>query len=454
MVTHYSSTRSLFTFGLFFSLLFAGCGGGGGNQADRLTPALQIARGTLSSSALPVQVPRSADAFVDAIGVNMHLDYGDTAYVTAWSRVKTLLVSSGIRHIRDGLNDPGTSTYYAHLIALAAAGIHSNLITEPSKSPAFILAYPSHVPNSMESYEGPNEYDIGDAADPNWASELATFQKTLYNTVKGNAATSRYAVIAPALSSQESYVAVGDLSGSVTYGNLHLYYGGRNPGIAGWGDPGIFGGDYGSMEYNFGLARHMSGDKPIVVTETGYNDSLVYPGGVTPPIQARLTIRTLLEFWNAGILRTYLYEFLDEGGLGSNFGLLDASANPKPVYSAVKNLIAALTDIGTPFAMTPLSYALSGTPSIHQALFQKRNGSYVLAIWNEVPSWDLIALVALKVAPQPVSLSLNAVPSAIGAATFSDTGSLVPASIRTTSAPTYTFSINDHVTLVTITPPS
>jgi hypothetical protein len=439
-------TGSTLTRGLVLTLLLSACGGGSGSGAatSAQVPA-NLPKPTEAVSPLPVQTPRSADSFVDAIGVNTHIGYGDTAYVSAWSQIQSLLIASGIRHVRDGVNGM-TQTSYADLNALGAAGIHADLLTTIGQSTSTILAFPSIIP-SMEAYEGPNEHDI--SGDPNWASNLTAFQQLLYSTVRGNAATSQYPVIGPSLTSESAFIAVGNISGSQSYGNLHVGFAGRNPGTVGWGATDSFG-EYGSLPYNIALGKSISGSESLIVTETGYDDDSADTGYVPSPVKVRYTLRTLLECWNAGILRTYLYNFLDEGG--RQYGLLDSAANAKPVYYAVKNLIAALTDAGPSFATTPLPYGVTGVPTIHQALFQKRDGSYVLALWHEVPSWNPITNAVQTVAPETVTLSFSTTPTGIGAATFGDAGTLVPSSIANTSGSAYSLVVSDGVTLVTIKP--
>jgi hypothetical protein len=429
--------RRVLTISLLFTFVLPACGGGSG--------IAQLSAPLPKTAALSAQTPRPADSFVDAIGVNTHLGYGNTAYVTAWSQVQSLLIGSGIRHIRDGLSGM-TQSSYNNLNALGAAGIHADLLTAVGQSTSTILAYLSLIP-SMESFEGPNEYNNG--GDPNWASDLTTFQQMLHSTVQGNAATSQIPVIGPSLTSESAFIAVGNISGIQTDGNLHVYFSGRNPGTAGWGDTDSFG-EYGSLFYNMALGRSISGSENLIATETGYDDDAANSGYVPSTIKVRYTLRTLLELWNNGMSRTYLYEFLDEGG--QQFGLLNASASPKPVYIAVKNLIAALTDPGASFATTPLSYSINGASTIRQALFQKRNGSYVLALWNEVPSWNPTTNTVLNVASVSATLSFSKNPSSVSAATFADSGTLSASTISAASGSAYTLSVSDHVTLVTIKP--
>ena len=57
-----------------------------------LTPAVYAAPETA----------KRADAFVETIGVNVHLNYLNTAYANYKEVIKPRLQELGIRHIRDG----------------------------------------------------------------------------------------------------------------------------------------------------------------------------------------------------------------------------------------------------------------------------------------------------------------------------------------------------------------
>jgi len=64
------------------------------------------------AASLPVdhrETAVGADAFVDSVGVNVHLHYNDTSYGN-FASVERSLKDLGVRHIRDGLIDTTWTT--------------------------------------------------------------------------------------------------------------------------------------------------------------------------------------------------------------------------------------------------------------------------------------------------------------------------------------------------------
>ncbi|HEV3156818.1 MAG TPA: hypothetical protein VGZ00_05670 [Candidatus Baltobacteraceae bacterium] len=462
------------------------CSGGGGGSSPSIPPVSTVGVGSSASSGTPTSDPlqvnarghrgnpkptpsappapvsglspapvsqaaQSSDSFVAAIGVNTHFGYCDTAYCTTFSQVNTAITQLGVRHIRDGMGGNQDSTFYNYVNTLGGEGVHFDFIIGDfgqltssviAQDQPQIMPFLANVSQSTESVEGPNEYDLGGYSP--WASDLQAWMSMLYPTING-----KYPVIGPSLDSGD-VATLGNISGLLDYGNGHFYYGGHNPGSPGWGDtyPGL--GTYGSIPYNVACVQQMSGTKPVIVTETGYDDLTTDAGWVTPAVKAKYTLRDLLDLWNAGIVRIYLYEMLDEGGQG--YGLLHSSASPKPAYTALQSLLGALTDRGASFSTTPLSYGLSAGSTVDHLLLQKRDGSYRLVLWNEVSGWNTTTNTAVTVAPQTVTLSFAKAPSAISAATIGDTGAAATDTITSPSASLYQLPIDDHVTIITIKP--
>ena len=181
------------------------------------------------------------------------------------------------------------------------------------------------------------------------------------------------------------------------------------------------------------IAAQPTGTKPISITETGYGDTsnTVY---VPPATKARYILRTLLEAWNAHVPRTYIYELVDEGGgyFGS-YGLTDGYGNVKPAYTAVKNLLAHMSDPGAPIVPATLSYTVAAPAQVHHALFQKHDGSFVLALWLEEPEWDPVTNSPVALLPQPTQVTFGNTPSSIRTTSFDDAGNITAGTVAPTS---------------------
>jgi hypothetical protein len=400
------------------------------------------------------ETPRQSDAFVDTIGVNTHFHYQGTPYATNFPTIESLLIASGIRHIREGLYEPTWLTYYSELNALAAAGVHSLINAPLGTSQSDLATLPAkYYAQSAEAFEGPNEPDL--IGGPTWAAQTQAFQKLLYTTLKSNPATSAMPVYAPPMGTPGDENLVGNLSAYVDDGNIHDYFRQYNPGNAGYGSIGPYG-YYGSLAFFENAAALISGTKPIVSTETGYNTNGAT--GISQLAESKYALRTYFVHFNAGVARTYRYEMIDEmtGGPSSTglsafnyMGLLDGNLQPKASYNALKGTIAALADQGPAFAPTPLSYTLAGNiTNLDHALLQKRNGTYVLAMWLEVPSWNMTARTDLSVPAQTVQVRLPFNPTTASLTTFNGSGNATAATLPFVSG-TASIPVADQIVLIT-----
>jgi hypothetical protein len=336
---------------------------------------------------------KSADAFVESVGVNIHLHNRDTPY-SNFPRVQQALTDLGVRHVRDGLIDTAWKEYYDRHNQLGRSGIKGTFITSPDQNEQLLLDYPRRMKDSFEAYEAPNEYDQWH--DEHWSTTLTSFLVKLSGGVKSDAATSRFPVIGPSLTRPDSFAKLRGLC-SFDYANLHNYFAGRNPGTLGWGSNG-----YGSIPWSLANANTVCPGKPVITTETGYQTATTLKQGIPEEVAAKYVPRVFLEQWLHGIQRTYLYELIDlpsarsEGD--SAFGLLRSDYSPKPAYTALMNLLRLLADPGPSFAGGELGFKLTGDfSSVHHLLLQKRNGAFYLALWVEEPGYDIDSKKATSV---------------------------------------------------------
>jgi hypothetical protein len=366
-----------------------------------------VAALALGCAALPtaagaeLRAAREADAFVNSVGVTVHLHYQGTVYDWGFSRiVMPKLLASGIRHVRDGAytnpGDSGQSLYYRRCRTVAAAGIRFDLMTSLRTRWGSATDYrmlPSvygWCGGGVESFENVNEPDVQPLPrGTDWKAATAQAQRWLWATIKGNPTTRNVSVLGPSI--VWSPTAVGNLSAYLDYGNWHPYPGGQCP---------TCGDVYGQTVDTF-LPRYRapSGGKPMIMTETGYHNAIHAGAAGHRPVSelaaGKYVPRLLLEYFNRGFARTYLYELIDHAPdpgrtrADLNFGLLRNDGTEKPAYRAVKNLLALTRDPGPRFAPGSLNYTLSGdTRQVHQTLLQKRDGTFLLALWLERPSYD------------------------------------------------------------------
>jgi hypothetical protein len=371
-----------------------------------------------SASGAGAQAAQS-DAFVNSIGVNGHLDATGEAYGTLFSTaVLQLIQAAGIRHWRDGLWYNMASTVASNMNALGAAGcklddimLGANITGTDwggaSSAAAFVKGVVSlGNPAYVEAWEGYNEPNANGES----AAQTLTGQSALYAAVKSY--NSGMLVYGPALSQglglSEMVSFISGMSGIASY----MDHPSAHPYAAAGGLPAS------NFASNISqLVTEAPGDAPIF-TEMGY---YTMPGdgkGIDQVTQAKYALRSYLEAWNAGAARAYIYEWVDDGSSSSNsednYGLVLSNGTPKPSYTALKNLIALTTDPGSSFTPGTLAFTLSSVPSsVHHALFEKRNGTFVLVIWNEVLSYNTSSAADITNAPVSATLTLGSAASEV-----------------------------------------
>jgi hypothetical protein len=350
--------------------------------------------------------PKRASSFIDSVGVNIHMSYLDTAY-NNWQQVRTKLVELGVKHVRDGAC-VGCAEQRERLLALHDAGIGVNYIMREPGSPDSIeslvdmLAGPMRA--TVDSVEGPNEYDHN--SDPRWAAILRAYQRRLYDLVKGSASLRGVPVIGPSLISSQSYATLGDIARWVDVANIHPYAGGQIP--------------MANLLANQQTERIVAPRRPIVATEAGYNNAVASQGGhlpVSEAAQAAYVPRLFLDFFRAGIRRTYLYELVDEWPDPSrsyqekHFGLLRNDFSEKPAFGTLRTLLQTLEPLTPdPFRLVPLGYQIaSGAPSdLRQLLLQTGPDSYSLVLWRDATVWSAGRELAVRRTTVRVLLSRGA----------------------------------------------
>jgi hypothetical protein len=304
---------------------------------------------------------RSAAEFVDSIGIDAHFTQFSTPYVTRLPLVRQKLLDLGIRHVREGAIDSQggfSDEDQAELFRdLGRSGIRVTFIFNANMSREFVQGFPARVAPAFEAYEFPNEFN--NTSNGHWAADLRAWAVTLRTYVRSNPATASYPIIGPSLiGGDDPPTALGDLSAYMDFGNIHAYYSSRPPGTDGWGGQSTSPCStwhYGSTGFDLCNARRVSGQKPIISTETGWGSDATAADQVNETMQAKYLARALLMHLEAGITRTFIYQLIDSGddGFGA-FGLLTPTGAEKPAYREIRSLIAQMQDSAAPSRLTAL----------------------------------------------------------------------------------------------------
>jgi hypothetical protein len=340
---------------------------GGGDEApvDRALPA--------PAHELP------AERLADSVGVVVHMNYADTAYGRQ-AEVVQRMRELGVRHVRDAMPADG-SALADGLRALHGAGVAATLATgDVARPPDLAVADALAVlPAGVAAFEGPNELDA--TGDPRWPVTLAAYMPALDAAVRRRAPG--VPVIGPSFIRPASREQLPDgLPGLL---NGHPYPGGKPP------------------EEPLAVALDELGPEAIrrgvVFTETGYHNAVGATEGQPPASEQAAGVylpRLLLSAFAAGVRRTFVYELLDEQpdpGLGDpeqHFGLLRNDLSPKPAFTAVRTLLAAVRATPGAGRRTRLAWRVrvDEPEGVRRLTLVRRDGSRVLALWRASSVWD------------------------------------------------------------------
>ncbi len=341
------------------------------------------ARQRVAGSMAPAPAVRPADEFVESVGVNIHLGHQGTGYFDDFTRVREWLGRLGVRHVRDDI--VGIPELYqedgipARWRALGKDGIRLLLIAELAMPVTFNVEAAGMVTEALEALEGPNEYDA--RGGPGWHRRVRDYQRALSYEMRRRGLV--VPLVAPSVAEPRNYAKVGDISAWADFANVHSYPGGRRP--------------LHDFERHLRFALKAAPERRVVASETGYHRAVRNRDGHLPASEeavARYLPRLLLDYFVAGVHRTYLYQFHDEAtdptmtDREQHFGLLDAQFRPKPSFHAVANLLALLADPGPRFEPVSLPVGVVADNQVRAAVFQKRNGTYYFCFWSDVESFS------------------------------------------------------------------
>ncbi|UPG72146.1 hypothetical protein MVG78_16720 [Roseomonas gilardii subsp. gilardii] len=387
-----------------------------------------------------------AEDFIESIGVNIHTGYLDTPYGDV-SSILASLEYLGIDNVRDTTSWPETQE--DRLATLGEAGIKLDLVTgvqgdDYDSQFAMVEALAAYV----RSVEGPNEVNYWTVTynGETGISAAQAMQEAIYDFVKSSSALSDAVVVnfTVAASDEATFSSYGDNSASADYGAAHIYYGyGATP--------------YSVLETYVAMANLMDPDDPMYVTESGYPTLTTGAGnqGVDETVQAKYTLDLLLDAYSLGIAVTYIYELFDsfEDSDGTNqeahYGLFDYDGTAKEAAVALHNLTTILSDTSDTaesFTTGTLDYTVENLPSSgHSLLFEKSDGIYELAIWNEQQIWDSTTNTEIATEATTVTVSLGQVFATV---TVYDPLEGTDAIATYSNVSSISVSINDHPLII------
>ncbi|MET0969399.1 MAG: hypothetical protein ABWY18_09390 [Tardiphaga sp.] len=363
-------------------------------------------------------VPQSAEGtFGDSVGVNVHLS--SEPYCNDVGRLRQRLADSGIRHLRDELRPSNDIGQWRALHA--DLGIRFNVVVSPATNTvAEMMAYLDALGlPCVSAIEGQNEGDSDwfmslPLAKPDWTKTVIDYQKAFHQALRARPDTQALPVLSPSVIDWKPADAVllrpaADFCDIVA---LHPYVQrGQEPETND---------DYASIAW---YLHHMrDAFKPgaaVMATETGYCNAITTPGsGVSERAAAIYLPRMLLNNYQLGIRRSFMYEFMN-GGTDpkdgeQNWGLLHSDSAPKPSYHAIRRLLAAL---GNARIMPGLDngfniMARSPRADLRQIALQDDAGRRILALWHAARSWDAPHARDIEVDAQPVEINGDGRPTA------------------------------------------
>jgi hypothetical protein len=368
----------------------------------------------------PTLTPKSAFTFTHSVGVATHPTYFDTPGhapgAGGEARTAQLIANAGIRHVRNGMaisNDgPWNNIVWDSMASWHRAGITSSWGVDRCT-----VTWPGNVHNTVREFldkiaeidgdmsdaiEGTNE--VNNFCSPDWRNREPFYVAHLFQQVNDHPdpVIRNLPVLGPSFAWwTPNDWHVGDW---IDLGNTHPYSGCTSP------TPQHV------QTYGIDSYAPVSGGKRVWVTEVGYHTAInSTEQNIQAPCDERTggvyTLRTVLEHFNLGIPRSYLYEAIDLWSdnrvhAENNFGILRADFSPKPAYTFVKNLLAT-TASPQGATLTPLKFNVEYGPSdLRRMLLRQADGDYVVALWRHASVWNSDRRQPIPVAPVDVRLSL------------------------------------------------
>ncbi len=455
----------------------------------------------LAASASPVSAAEldapAASLFRDSIGVQLHVDFQGYAYqADTTENLVSAVQDLGVTHVRDRvcMDKPDVCARVVSKLAAVGSGNGTgpevDLIvgvmpnvdapSDRAERDAVIAAglrqvrdapYAEHIVG-LEMVNEPDLLKVGD-----WATQTVEDARTLHRLLKEPefASIRDLPLLAPALGRQNmtpELLKAGWTKDLADIPNMHPY-----PATYTIPETALdlkCDGDLTVLDCAKAMAEHPT---EAYATESGYSTAgtLFVSDWVSQRAQATYTLRLLLSNFAEGVERTYLYELVDLTSAPTfrnhGYGLMRSRFNanektfrfgsPKLAYLAIQRMNRIIGDLGARARSGTLDVSITDPATgadipqsqVEQVALRRADGSYVLAVWQRVPSFSFLEYTPrdLTVPARQVQVTLDGsqgdwqarsyVPALSGSETSSGTGS------------SFTFAVNDDVTLIELEPP-
>jgi len=262
----------------------------------------------------------------------------------------------------------------------------------------------------IDTFEGPNEYNftnIPAGDNPDWDSELENYHQAMFSNLNNSTLASVPLLAAP-LGNPGNYPTVRpELCSTSDADNMHSYPGPAMP-------TGSHRAEWTSLLFDrdIPVAEDVGcGGRDLYSTETGYTTIPNHLLTVNEAAKSRYLPRLSFEYFNAGIERGFLYQLLDHKNVStlptSYYGIIDYSLNRKASFRPIENMID-IVDVADVASPGSLGYEITGAlPTTHSTLLAGPNGTFYLAMWQEVRSYDYATDVTLEPADDSVTIEFE-----------------------------------------------
>jgi len=386
----------------------------GGSSAFSATPPPPVA---------PDGVTVTEAAFLDSLGVNVHVKYNDGAYANLGKVVEDLNYI-GFSHVRTAAG--GGVVPIESYIRMAQDGVRFNLLARNLPTDVtinFAAEMAQREPGSVVSIEGFNEINNWPVTFNGETSENAAkaAQAELYAKVKAHPSLARLPVFY-----FTGGTATSDISRMADFATIHAYNNNATqPGSWIGRELRQFSGSAATLprtntEFgNFTLPRQWPEGKPYWAGATAL--------GVDEDTQARIVLNGFLEGVAWGFRRSYVYELLDQKPDPQmkqpqfHFGLFTSAHEPKAAATALRNLTGFLRQTGSGPSLGTVQARVDETSDdLGWVRIRRKDGSLILAVWNREPmwTWNQTSSRPVESAMIPAEITLSAPAAGAQASVF------------------------------------